>query len=141
MAYRIIVRILGIFAAISLIVIGIEYPVPEKRVSVSSRYEAYDYDWTENTGAEYLGGDCYNYQVEASLKAGFVSGILAMKAIFIVGGTILFFMSLYSNVSCRLSHSQNNVINGIYDNTLKQIKIIKSIKEDVQTERIEENDI
>ncbi len=44
--------------------------IPRKYVSVSSSAVAYEYDWSQNTGAQYLGGDAYNYIVEASLKAG-----------------------------------------------------------------------
>ena len=50
-------QILGIAIAIALIVFGIAYPVPEKYLSVSSSSSAYDADWSENIGAEYVGGD------------------------------------------------------------------------------------
>ena len=90
-------HVLGLLVAIALVVFGIYYPVPEKRVSVSSSYKAYDYTWNDNEGAQYLGGDAYNYEVEASLKAGYMSGVLAMKSITFVSGIMLFFITLYSH--------------------------------------------
>lgn len=93
-------QIFGIVMAIALIVFSLAYPVPEKYVHVSSSSKAYDYSWSENTGAEYLGGDCYNYQVEASLKAGYFCGVLVMKSITFVGGILLFFLTMYSHIKC-----------------------------------------
>lgn len=104
------VQILGILAAIALIVFSAVYPVPEKYVFVSSSRYAYDYSWSENTGAEYLGGDAYNYQVEASLKAGYLTGVLALKAITFVGGVLLFFTTLYSRVKCAAIEAQTHML-------------------------------
>lgn len=106
-------HIFGLLAAIALIVFSIAFPVPEKYVDVSSNYSAYHSSWKENTGAEYVGGDAYNYQMEAALKAGYMSGVLAMKSVTFVGGLLLFFLTLYSNAACSLTEFQNAKINEI----------------------------
>ena len=85
-------QIFCIILAIALLIFGFVYPLPEKEVNVSSRSSAYYSGWGENIGAEYIGGDCYNYQIEASLKAGYFTGILTMKSISVLGGLILFFL-------------------------------------------------
>lgn len=87
--------IIGIIIAIAMVIFAAAYPVPEKYVFVSSLSYAYDSPWNENTGAEYIGGDAYNYQIEASLKAGYLSGVLTMKTIMFVGGILLFFLSCF----------------------------------------------
>lgn len=76
-------QVLGIILAIALIVFGVVFPTPEKHIRVSG----YDYDnpWTDSYGEEYVGGDAYNYQMEASLKAGYMGGVLAMKSITFAG--------------------------------------------------------
>lgn len=106
-------HIFGLFAAIALIIFSIAFPVPEKHIDVSSYYSAYQSSWKENVGAEYVGGDAYNYQMEATLKAGYMSGILAMKAVTFVGGVLLLFLTLYSYSACSLEEYQNNKINEI----------------------------
>ncbi len=103
-------HILGIIVAAALIIFSMAYPVPEKYVYVSSSRSAYDYSWSQNIGAEYLGGDAYNYQVEASLKAGYLTGVLAIKAITFVGGLLLLFLALYSRTKCQAIEEQTQVI-------------------------------
>ena len=112
---KITTRILGILAAIVLVVVGLSLELPAKHVSVSSSSSAYYMDWSKNTGAEYLGGDCYNYIVEASLKAGYMSGLMTVKAIAVIGGVLLFFLSLFSLTNCR--------------DTKKMVQAIKEQKE------------
>lgn len=106
-------HIFGLLAAIALIIFSIAFPVPEKHIDVSSNYSAYQSSWKENVGAEYVGGDAYNYQMEATLKAGYMSGVLAMKSITFVGGVLLLFLTLYSDSACSLVEYQNNKINEI----------------------------
>ena len=115
-------QILGIIVALALIVFGLAYPVPEKYVSVSSSSSAYDSSWEENRGAEYIGGDCYNYQIEASLKAGYLTGVLAMKAITFVGGLLLFFLTQYSRLKCLEIEEQTQSLVGSNERAQKDIK-------------------
>lgn len=84
-------KIFGLLAAILLVVFGAGFPIPEKHLYVSSY--SYKNSWVED-GEEYVGGDVYNYQMEASLKAGWVCGVLAMKTICVSSGIILFFIIL-----------------------------------------------
>lgn len=128
MVFRIIGRLIGIVVAIMLIIDGVNYPVPDKYIYVSSLSSAYDSDWKDNKGSEYVGGDAYNYQMEASLKAGYVSGVLAMKAIYIVGGILLLFMSLYSNVTSKLTKSQRLLLDELLKNAQTQTKTLNALK-------------
>ncbi len=122
-------QILGIIIAVALIIFGVAYPVPEKYVYVSSSSKAYDYTWSENTGAEYLGGDCYNYQVEASLKAGYLTGVLAMKSITFVSGLLLLFLTLYSYVKCQAIEEQTRVIAELAKNGEKCKKNLEKLSD------------
>jgi hypothetical protein len=54
-------------------------PVPDRKVYGANKY---------------VGGDAYNYQIEASIRAGEIAGAKATRAIFLVGGTMLFGISL-----------------------------------------------
>lgn len=122
-------QVLGIILAAALIIFSAVYPVPEKYVNVSSSRYAYDYSWSENKGAEYLGGDAYNYQVEASLKAGYMSGVLAMKSITFVGGLLLFFLTLYSRVKCVAIEEQTRKLSECADTAQKYGKLLEKISE------------
>lgn len=151
-------QVLGIIFAIALTVFSAVYPVPEKYVDVSSSYSAYDYSWSKNTGAQYLGGDAYNYQVEASLKAGYMGGVLAMKSITFVGGLLLFFLTLYSREKCSAiekqtceiaeiakkygkileviaenSDGQKNILNNLSDALNKRITPTEKMSDDEKT--------
>lgn len=77
--------IFSIAVSVILIGVGIFFPLPDKKIDLSYSYNA---KWTGD-GIEYVGGDAYNYQMEASLKAGWVSGVMALKAIFISAGAII----------------------------------------------------
>lgn len=120
-------QVLGIILAVTLIVFGAAFPVPEKYVYVSSSSYAYDYPWTEDRGAEYVGGDAYNYQMEASLKAGYMSGVLAMKSISFVGGLLLFFLTLYSRVKCVAIEEQTRVISDMAQSAEKRGKALEKL--------------
>ena len=107
------IYVAAIVVSIALILFGIFYHVPEKQVDVS-RY-AYGTDWGENRGAEYLNGDCYNYIVEASLKAGYMSGVMTMKTLSIIGGILLFFMSMFFHTHTKeVSGSIDEVVNAFF---------------------------
>ena len=61
--------VLCAIVAIALIIFGIAYPLPGKYVNVSEKYIPRDeISWKDDIGREYINGDCYNYQIEASLK-------------------------------------------------------------------------
>lgn len=114
-------HLFGIFAALALIAFGLFFPTPAKHLDVddSYNYSSYSHEewkWIENKGEEYVGGDAYNYQMEASLKAGYISGVLAMKSITVVSGILLFFISLYSACKIESTIEQTNVLEKIYRN-------------------------
>lgn len=104
----------GVIAAIALMIYSVSMPTPVKHLRVSSYSTA---DWDNNYGEAYVGGDAYNYQMEASLKAGYMSGVMATKSITFVGGVMLLFVTLYSYAKCNaidkqtaLLTSMNNVL-------------------------------
>lgn len=100
-------RALGLIAACVMVVFALgmindskDIDLPRKRVYVSSSSSAYYSEWEANQGAQYLGGDAYNYIVEASLKAGYYDAQVTRKTILEVGGYLLLaisgFYGLYS---------------------------------------------
>lgn len=103
-------HIISFIIALGMITLGSFYPVPEKYVNVSGLSSAFNSDWKENKGAEYIGGDAYNYQIEASLKAGYMSGIISMKAIFFVGGMILLSLTSLSCIKCSYVKKQTELL-------------------------------
>lgn len=87
--------VLCAIVAIAMIIFGTAYPLPGKYVNVSEKYIPYDEVWwKDDTGKEYINGDCYNYQIEASLKSGYMSGGMTMKSISFVGGWILLCLAI-----------------------------------------------
>ncbi|MCM1060593.1 MAG: hypothetical protein NC452_09880 [Eubacterium sp.] len=109
------IQILGIVSAITLIIVGIFIPVPEKRIST--------YSFSDEGYYEYVGGDAYNIQIEASLRGGIIAGRTVAKAILISVGTLELFLVLAiysvayginSNVISRGSEISSN------DNTSNQ---------------------
>ena len=106
--------IFGIILAFIMIGVGIMFPMPEKDIDIGS---GYDYKWSENKGSKYVGGDAYNYQMEASLKAGWVAGVIALKTISITAGIILFMLSLISNVKIKELEAQTELLRTIANQT------------------------
>lgn len=119
----------GIIISILLIVFAVIYPVPEKKVDVSGSYSAYDNSWADNEGAEYIGGDAYNYQIEASLKAGYVSGVLALKGITFVGGILLLFHTMFSSAKCAVGEAQSRLLSDLKKSIEDQTRILSQLSE------------
>lgn len=126
-------QVLGIILAIALIVFGVVFPTPEKHIRVS-RY-GYDKPWTDSYGEEYVGGDAYNFQMEASLKAGYMGGVLAMKSITFVGGLLLFFLTLYSRVKCAAIEVQTRKLSECVDTAEKYGKLLEKISESAEGQK------
>lgn len=119
----------GIIVSVMLVAFSVLYPVPEKHMHVSSSYSAYDNTWADNEGAEYIGGDAYNYEIEASLKAGYVSGVLAMKCITFVGGMLLYFLTLFSSAKSEQMEAQASLLADLKENEREQIRVLKQLSE------------
>lgn len=81
--------VVSIILAFAMLGVGLAFPLPDKNVHVSSYSYSNNAKWGGN-GVEYVGGDAYNYQIEASLTAGWVSGVMAFKGILISSGIMLF---------------------------------------------------
>lgn len=88
------VHLLGLCVGTGMIAYGNELELPDKNLIVSS-YLPND-EWEDNVGDEYVGGDAYNYQMEASLKAGYMSGMMTVKAIMMAGGALIDVLVLIS---------------------------------------------
>lgn len=96
-----ILSVVGIIVASIIILVGVFFPVKKKHIS----YYSYSSDGYE----EYVGGDAYNYIIEASLRGGQIAGQIAMKSVFIVGGAILLFGSAAGTVVCRKSEKGSDI--------------------------------
>ena len=112
--------VIGVIAAVVLIIVGISTSVPEKYVYVSSSSSAYSASWESNTGAQYLGGDAYNYIVEASLKAGYYNAMVLKKTLNIVGGVLLLFISVFFGLSCASAQAKA-------DEEARRLEVLKEI--------------
>lgn len=125
-------QVIGIILAVALIVFGVVFPTPEKPLLVIG-YS--DRTWSDEWGTKYVGGDAYNYQIEASLKAGYMGGVLAMKSITFVGGLLLFFLTLYSRVKCAAIEEQTRKLSECADNTTKYGKLLEKISESADEQK------
>lgn len=85
-----------IIIGILLVLIGLIIRVPGgalttyKSLDGESAGGYYAFDNRYSSIDEYVGGDAYNYIIGASLVAGKTAGVIAAKAISIVGGAICF---------------------------------------------------
>lgn len=85
--------IVGIVLSAVLILTGLAIETPDKKIG---------YSYSKNGYEEYVGGDAYNYIIEASLRGGEIAGAKAQKAIFISAGSVLLIISLFGlNFSSR----------------------------------------
>ncbi len=65
---------------------GITTKIPQKRINL--------YSYGDSGYTEYVGGDAYNIQIEASLRGGQISGAKAAKSVYISCSALLFVFSL-----------------------------------------------
>ncbi|MGN0657807.1 MAG: hypothetical protein ACI4KR_13545 [Ruminiclostridium sp.] len=104
----------GIIMSLLLIIFGAVFPVPEKQVDTISY--CYDKSWFYKYGEEYVNGDAYNYQIEASLKAGWMSGVLTMKSISVATGILLFFITIYADKKHKELEKQTKLLEQLAGN-------------------------
>lgn len=97
------IAIIGIILSAVLILAGLIIETPDKKIG---------YSYSKNGYEEYVGGDAYNYIIEASLRGGEIAGAKAQKAIFISAGSVLLIISLFGlNFSNRYRQlSQQNTL-------------------------------
>lgn len=76
--------IVGIILAAILLVLGFVSKTPDKYIKSYGDDKMY----------EYVGGDAYNYIIEASLRGGEIAGAKTAKAIYFAAAGILFVLSL-----------------------------------------------
>lgn len=85
--------IIVILIGILLFAKGISMELPGTDLTTLS---SLDGEKNYSTITEYVGGDAYNYIIGASLIGGEVSGVYAMKAIFIAVGSLISSIGLIS---------------------------------------------
>ena len=102
------ITIFGVIVGIGLIIASFIVPAPKREISNPQKY---------------IGGDAYNYQIEASIKAGEIAGAKTARAIYLIGGILLLFSSLIANgisnvlmETKKITSSSNNSISGINQN-------------------------
>lgn len=104
------VHIIGIVVALALILFGIIYPVPEKRIELSRNNYPNESKWTNNTGARYYDTTSLSYQMEATLKAGYMSGVMTMKTVTSCSGILLLFITLYAQYTVKHSKKEDALL-------------------------------
>lgn len=87
MIKRYIASILGFALALLFLVLGIVTQVPSKEISY--------YSFDDNGYEEYVGGDAYNYIIEATLRGGQISGAKTARAIYFSASGLFFVISLF----------------------------------------------
>lgn len=102
----------GIFVSVLLIIFGAVFPIPKKEIRILDR--CYDQSWFYKYGQEYWGGD--SYVVEASLKSGWLSGILVMKSISVATGILLFFIAIYADKKHKELEKQTKLLEQLAGN-------------------------
>lgn len=80
-----VIPIIGIIISIVFLGLGIFTQVPSREI------ETYGVD----SYKEYVGGDAYNIQIEASLRGGEIAGAKIQKAIYFSTAGIIFVVSLF----------------------------------------------
>lgn len=94
------IKIFGIVASIAMIAVGIFLPVPDRTINTWASVSDGGYE-------EYVGGDAYNIQIEASIRGGIIAGRTVAKAVLISIGILILFLSLALSSK---ENSENNVV-------------------------------
>ena len=81
------ISVVVIFIGIILFIVGLSIKIPGTELTTFSILDGRD---NYSAIKEYVGGDAYNYIIGASLVGGRISGVFAMKAIFISVGILIF---------------------------------------------------
>lgn len=77
---------IGIAISIVLLCMGVISNPPSKEISF--------YNFDGNGYTEYVGGDAYNIQIEASLRGGIIAGKEAARAVYFSAAGIVFVLSM-----------------------------------------------
>ncbi len=80
------VAVIGIIIASLLLCLGLFTKVPQKEISF--------YNFDGNGYEEYVGGDAYNIQIEASLRGGEIAGATAARSTYFSGAALALMLSL-----------------------------------------------
>ena len=113
----VVIMVLGIV----LFIIGIVYRIPYTYINDATRY---------------VGGDAYNYIIEASIKGGKISGATVAKAVYISIGTLLFSFGLFVNLVSSVLENKNE----IEHSDTKEEKAVEPIAETQQNPIIESSE-
>lgn len=91
-----VLAIVGIAVGIVLIGVGLFMDVPGSHIS-------------SFTLDKYVGGDAYNYIIEAALRGGKISGQMVSNAVYIGFGTVIVFYSAFKFLEAMNSGKENEV--------------------------------
>ena len=82
------VSIIGIVIGVIMIIGSFIITVPDSEISMYGSRQTGGYE-------EYVGGDAYNIQIEASIRGGEIAGTMAARASYMTGGIIVLIGSLF----------------------------------------------
>ena len=77
---------MGICVAVLLLAVGLFTKVPSREISL--------YSFMDDGYKEYVGGDAYNIQIEASIRGGEIAGAKAAKAIYFSAAAVVLVFSV-----------------------------------------------
>lgn len=94
---------LGILISIIFLCLGFFSSAPSKEI------DYYNYDG--NGYKEYVGGDAYNIQIEASLRGGIIAGKVTARAVYFSAAGLTFVISLMGLAKSNNESEQNTKTN------------------------------
>ena len=95
---------IGIILAIVFLILGFTSTTPDKYIKSYGEGKMY----------EYVGGDAYNYIIEASLRGGEIAGAKTARAVYFAVAGILFVLSVAFLQSGDGDSAQSREINAVY---------------------------
>lgn len=123
--------IIGLILAAGFIVLGFTTTVPDKYIS----------SYGSNKMTEYVGGDAYNFIIEASLRGGEISGALTAKAIYFATAAVLAVISFSflettdaEMIRGDLSGIKKELSDSSKSNHDLQVEIENTITKEIQTQ-------
>jgi hypothetical protein len=82
------IAIIGLLVGLALVIVSFTVKIPDGIISMYGSRSDGGYK-------EYVGGDAYNIQIEATVRSGEIAGATSAKATYLAGGAIILIQSLF----------------------------------------------
>lgn len=126
--------VVGLILVVTFLVLGFTSSSPDKYIKSYGNGKMY----------EYVGGDVYNYIIEASLRGGEIAGALTAKAIYFGVAGILFVLSISflcaGGGASELSKETSNTENPVTEAETTEGELAETLSEDQEDQEYQENE-